>query len=391
MAALVLSVLAACAGGPAENDVSESGEMLENSLPVAAAALAAGQPDVARRLYLSLAERFEEAPEPVLGLGYIAFHNRDLTSAERYFLEAAERARETPAAKAEALLGAGRSALSRDRPSAARKHLERARESGRDTPSAPWIANGLAVVAALEEDYGEAEVHYAEAMRLSSGDPRVGANLVRMRVAAGRIEDAARAYAGQASSYWVEDDGRTLARLIEEARRERRAQAPPEGAEAHPGIALDPSCARPGRAAGAGTGYRRVGLAASGHGLHPDLALRLSAFGPPAAARGVAGLPSSARNTAPTRRASCSASPPGPAPRMPLQAVGCASPPATSSASRAGRRRGCPAPGRRLRRRRAAPPAPGARAGGAGADRDPRRLLAGPLGPGARTEPAAAP
>ena len=251
VAALVLSVLAACAGGPAVNDVSESGEMLENSLPVAAAALAAGQPDVARRLYLSLAERFEEAPEPVLGLGYIAFHNRDLSSAERYFLEAAERASEAPAAKAEALLGAGRSALSQDRPSAARKHLERARESGRDTPSAPWIANGLAVVAALEEDYGEAEAHYAEAMRLSSGDPRVGANLVRMRVAAGRIEDAARAYAGQVSSYWVEDDGRTLARLIEDARRERRAQAPPQGAEGtprhRPGPVLRAARARGGR------------------------------------------------------------------------------------------------------------------------------------------------
>ena len=92
-AVAALPFLTACSGGPARNDVPASGEMLESSLSVAAAALAAGQPEVARRLYLSLAERFEDAPEPMLGLAYIAFHSGDLPAAEERFQEAAARAR----------------------------------------------------------------------------------------------------------------------------------------------------------------------------------------------------------------------------------------------------------------------------------------------------------
>ena len=62
-----LASLAACANWPAQNDTPDTGELLRNSLPVAAAALAAGQFNVARRLYLSLSERFDNAPEPSWG------------------------------------------------------------------------------------------------------------------------------------------------------------------------------------------------------------------------------------------------------------------------------------------------------------------------------------
>ena len=276
-----LLIVAACSSGPAKNDVAASGVMLQNSLPVAAAALAAGQPDVARRLYLSLAERFEDAPEPLLGLAYIAFHSGDLATAEKHFLEAAGRARTAPATQAEALLGAGRAALAQNRLGAARKHFERARKAGPDTPSAPWIANGLAVGAALEADYATAESQYTEALRHSPGDPRVTANLVRMLVEAGRIEDAARAHAGRAPSFWVDDDGRTLPDLIEGARRERRRQTSSGEGEALSGTALDLSCAELGSARADSRGEERA-LATSGHDFAPDLALRLSAFGPPA-------------------------------------------------------------------------------------------------------------
>ena len=54
-----LASLAACANWPAQNDTPDTGELLRNSLPVAAAALAAGQFNLARRLYLSLSERFD--------------------------------------------------------------------------------------------------------------------------------------------------------------------------------------------------------------------------------------------------------------------------------------------------------------------------------------------
>ena len=259
--------------------------MLESSLPVAAAALAAGQPDVARRLYLSLAERFEDAPEPHLGLGYIAFHSGDLAAAESRFLEAAARAGKKPAMRAEALLGAGRAALAQDRTDAAREHFRQGRESGPDNPSAPWLANGLAVAAAIENDYTTAETHYSEALRLSSGDPRVRANLVRTLVAAGRIEAAARAHGGRAASYWMDGDDRALRQLIRDAHRNRRGRnlASDTRALALSGTPLDPSCVWLESARGTDAGGSVESLAAPEAGLEADFALRLSSFGPPPA------------------------------------------------------------------------------------------------------------
>ena len=213
--------LGACASLPAPKDTPNSSELLRNSLPVAAAALGAGQLDVARRLYLSLEERFEAAPEPVLGLAYVASRSGDFARAERRFLQAADRASEAPAVRAEALLGAGRTALAQNRPRAARRHLLRAATAGHDTPSSAWIANGLGVVATLRGDYERAEGHYTEALRRSAGHPRIAANQVRMLIAADRIDDASRAYTERPPTYWSDDDGPALSLLIEEARRER--------------------------------------------------------------------------------------------------------------------------------------------------------------------------
>ena len=220
-----LASLAACANWPAQNDTRDTADLLRISLPVAAAALAAGQLNVARRLYLSLSERFDHAPEPFLGLGYIAFQSDDSVAAERYFLQAAERAADAPALQAEALLAAGRTALVQGKARAARRHFRSAQAPGQDTLSAAWIANGLAVTSALDTDYAAAETHYAEALRLSSGNPRIAANFIRMLVAAGRIDDAARAYAQHPPSHWPDDDGAALSHLIDESRRQRRVQA----------------------------------------------------------------------------------------------------------------------------------------------------------------------
>ena len=122
-------------------------------------------------------------------------------------------------------MGAGRAALVQGRSRAATGHFRRALEPGRDTPFAAWIANGLAVAAALDADYDAAGEHYATALRLSSGHPRIAANFVRLLVAAGRIDDAARAYAEHPPTYWTDDDGPELSRLVDEAQREQRLQA----------------------------------------------------------------------------------------------------------------------------------------------------------------------
>ena len=291
-AVLVSSVsLGACASWPAQNDTPDTEELLRNSLPVAAAALGAGQLDVARRLYLALEERFDNVPEPVLGLGYVAFQSGDFVDAERYFLQAAERASDTPAMQAEALLGAGRTALVQNRTQAARRHFQSAEASGQDTPTSAWIANGLAVTATLGGDHDLAGTYYEEALRRSTGHPRIAANYVRMLIAAGRIDDAARAFAERPPTYWADDDAAALSLLVEESRRNRFRQGLadpaagargtlPEAAEARAGTTSrqagrDAPPLAPPDSVPPGTEPENGDFAPSPRRLDPNLAMRL--------------------------------------------------------------------------------------------------------------------
>ena len=215
-----LILVAACSGVSEPADRPGARELLRDHLSVAAAALAAGQPAVARRLYLSLAERFDDSPEPVLGLGYISLHNLDLEEARRQFLQAADLAQASPATRGEALLGAGRTALALGDTQAARQHLLDARALVQDPSSVMWIENGLAVAAVLEADYETAETHYTEALRQASAHPRIAANFVRMLIASGRIDAAAGIYERYGASYWEEEDSHALQNLLDTARQQ---------------------------------------------------------------------------------------------------------------------------------------------------------------------------
>ena len=220
--ALVLLIsLAACGAFSDQRSSPGSEASLRSNLSVASAAMAAGRPEVARRLYQTLAEHFKEAPEPVLGLGNVALQANDFDAASNYFLDAAKLAGDSPATKAEALLGAGRAALARGDGRTARKHLRQARKLARDPSSAVWVENGLAVAAMLDGDYRTSETHYAAALRLSSEHPGITANYVRMLIASGRLEEAKRIYREHDSSYWVAGEEVALQRLIEEAGDER--------------------------------------------------------------------------------------------------------------------------------------------------------------------------
>ena len=215
-----LILVAACSGVSEPSDRPGARELLRDHLSVAAAALAAGQPAVARRLYLSLAERFDDSPEPLLGLGYISLHNLDLEAARRQFLRAAGLAQASPATRGEALLGAGRTALALGDTQAARQHLLDARALVQDPSSVMWIENGLAVAAVLEADYETAESHYTEALRQPSAHPRIAANFVRMLIASGQINAAAGIYERYGASYWEEEDSHALQNLLDTARQQ---------------------------------------------------------------------------------------------------------------------------------------------------------------------------
>ena len=226
--AAVLFSLAACWGLPGESRSPGSEQALQSNLSVASAALAAGQPAVAQRLYLALAERFEDAPEPALGLGYVALRANNPGEAREHFLRAASLADDAPGLKAEALLGAARASLSLGDSSTARRHLSAARDLARDPSSIAWIENGLAVAAVFEEDYVTAEAHYLSALRQPSAHPRIAANYVRMLAASERVDEAERTFGAYAASWWEENDRQALQSLIDEARRSHPAPDRPD-------------------------------------------------------------------------------------------------------------------------------------------------------------------
>ena len=230
-AALLLLSLFACSSHSERGAGPGGREALNGNLSIASAAVAAGQPDVARRLYQSLSERYRHAPEPVMGLGYIALQANDYAAAHDYFVESAELAEGTPAQMAEALLGAGRAALAQGKTHTARKHLRKARKLAREPLTAAWIENALGVGSVLDGDYATAEVHYAAALRQSSRHPRITANYLRMLIASGRIDKAERIFDDHDPSYWWEGDNRALERLIEEARPQESLQASDGGAD----------------------------------------------------------------------------------------------------------------------------------------------------------------
>ncbi len=188
-------------------------QQLNNSLNVASASADAGQLEAAERLYTQLSRHFPSAPEPKLGLAYLALEAGDFTLAGKLFAEADERSA-TPAAKAEALLGAGRSSLARGDSAGAKTHFLTASKLAKGTPAEAWVANGLGVVATLEGDHAGARTRYEEALTLSPSHPMITANLVRALAQSGAGNEARQLYAKYPASHWLEDDGADLSRLL---------------------------------------------------------------------------------------------------------------------------------------------------------------------------------
>ena len=188
-------------------------QMLDSSLKVSAAAIQTGQPVAAGRLYEQLSDTFPSAPEPKLGLAYMALHAGDFATADTLFTEASSLAAR-PTIKAEALLGAGRASLGREDLATAKTHFLAAAELATGTPVESWVMNGLAVVAALEGDYPLAEKHYTRALALVA-HPLITANLIRMLSESGRTDEARQLHSRFDASYWVESDRDELSQLLE--------------------------------------------------------------------------------------------------------------------------------------------------------------------------------
>ena len=190
-------------------------QQLNSSLKLASASADAGQLEAAKRLYTQLSRHFPSAPEPRLGLAYLALEAGDFTLAGKLFAEADERSA-TAAAKAEALLGAGRASLAKDDSAGAKTHFIAASELAKGTPAEAWVANGLGVVATLEGDHARARTRYEEALKLSPSHPMMTANLVRALARSGAGDEARRLYGEYPASYWLDGDGAELSRLLKD-------------------------------------------------------------------------------------------------------------------------------------------------------------------------------
>lgn len=194
-------------------------QVLDSSLKVSAAAIETGQPVAAGRLYEQLSTSFPSAPEPKLGLAYMALHVGDFATADALFTEASTLAT-LPALKAEALLGAGRASLGREDFATAKTHFLAATELAKGTPVESWVINGLAVVAALEGDYPLAEQHYKAALAVAA-HPLISANLVRVLVEAGRIDEARQLHSSHSAAYWAESDRAELVQLLKNSDKDK--------------------------------------------------------------------------------------------------------------------------------------------------------------------------
>ncbi len=190
-------------------------QQLNSSLTLASAAADAGQPEAAKRLYTQLSRHFPSAPEPRLGLAYLALEAADFTLAGKLFAEAVERSA-TPAAKADALLGSGRASLGKGDTAGAKTHFLAASKLAKDVPAEAWVANGLGVVATIEGDHAGARTRYEEALKLSPSHPMITSNLVRALAQSGAGDEARRLYADYPASYWLDGDGAELSRLLKD-------------------------------------------------------------------------------------------------------------------------------------------------------------------------------
>ena len=182
-----VGLLAACTIVPPRPDTLRVDRIEDAVLPMASAALTAGQVETARRLYTRLLDVDAESVEARMGLGDVAMAMREHRQAANWYLAAAGLARE-PAERHAALLAHGRAALTAGDLDAARASFERLTlaEENASRQHVAWGFNGIGVVSLLEGDPRAAVAALEQAVLGIPGESRFEGNLDRaLRLAAG--------------------------------------------------------------------------------------------------------------------------------------------------------------------------------------------------------------
>ena len=149
-------------------------------VPMARAALAAGQVETARRLYTRLLDVAPDAVEARIGLGDVAMAAGRRSRAQTWYLDAASLA-EGPSDRHAALLAHGRAAITAGNLDAAQESFDRLvdPEERASPTNAAWGHNGLAVVAMLEGDPFGTVAAVERAVLLDPDEQRFRENLTR--------------------------------------------------------------------------------------------------------------------------------------------------------------------------------------------------------------------
>ena len=172
--------LAACTMMPPENERMRIERIESAVLPMARAALDAGQAQTARRLYTRLLEVDPESADARMGLGDVHAANREMRQAATWYLAAVEHAR-TPPERHAALLAHGRAALAAGDLEAARSSFARLADPAENAAPAvaAWGFNGIGVLHLLAGSPREAVAAFETAALRDPGERKIQNNLER--------------------------------------------------------------------------------------------------------------------------------------------------------------------------------------------------------------------
>ena len=189
--AVLLMLLAGCSTMQPQKDLRA--ERIEKAVvPMARAALAAGQIETARRLYSRLRDAAPDAPAAYMGLGDVELALGRPSRAAAWYRQAAFHA-EVPGDRHAALLAHGRATLAAGDLDSARGSF--ARLADPDEAAAPalaaWGNNGLAIAAMLDGDARGAVAWVRRAVHLAPDESRFRDNLQRAVAIAEAYRDGA--------------------------------------------------------------------------------------------------------------------------------------------------------------------------------------------------------
>ena len=205
-AMVAFSLLAACTMMPPEGERMRIARIENAVLPLANAALDAGQLETARRLYVRLLEADAGLVDARMGLGDVALAKREPAQAANWYLAALVQAQGNDKRHA-ALLAHGRAALAAGDLQAARSSYTRLTDPEQLASNAnvAWGFNGIGIVSLLEGEPLVAVAAMEKAVLHDPDEPRFQGNLTRALKMAANLRPDEPAIATVSSEKTVSD------------------------------------------------------------------------------------------------------------------------------------------------------------------------------------------